>query len=80
MENLSDDGAPAAPGILIRSSEKNTDLVCLNFKVPLHVRKHLKLFATANNMTMTEVLLQLLADRIKLPLQTEMAVGKEHNK
>jgi hypothetical protein len=39
-----------------------TSLVCLNFKVPLRVRQQFKICAARNNMTMTELLLQLLDD------------------
>ena len=35
-------------------------LVCLNFKVPMHVRKEFKIYAANHNLTMTELLLQLL--------------------
>ena len=39
-----------------------TPLVCLNFKVPLSVRKQFKIYAAHNNMTMTELLMRLLDD------------------
>ncbi|MDB6008715.1 MAG: hypothetical protein JWL65_965 [Gammaproteobacteria bacterium] len=39
-------------------------LVCLNFKVPLRVRQQLKIHAARHNMTMTELLLQLVADKL----------------
>jgi hypothetical protein len=39
-----------------------TSLVCLNFKVPLRVRQQFKIYAARHNMTMTELLLQLLDD------------------
>jgi hypothetical protein len=40
----------------------STDLVCLNFKVPLRVRQQFKIYAARHNMTMTELLLRLLDD------------------
>jgi hypothetical protein len=41
-----------------------TPLVCLNFKVPLQVRLRLKIYAARHDKTMTEVLLELLEDRL----------------
>ncbi len=38
----------------------STSLVCLNFKVPLRVRQQFKIYAAQNNISMTELLLQLL--------------------
>jgi hypothetical protein len=35
-------------------------LVCLNFKVPMQVRQQFKIYAAQHDMTMTEMLLQLL--------------------
>lgn len=35
-------------------------LVCLNFKVPMRVRQQFKIYAARHDMTMTELLLQLL--------------------
>ena len=43
----------------------NTDLISLNFKVPLRFRLQLKLYATKRNMTMTELLVQLFEDRLR---------------
>jgi hypothetical protein len=40
----------------------DTSLVCLNFKVPLRVRQQLKIHAARQNMSMTELLLQLVAE------------------
>jgi hypothetical protein len=37
-------------------------LVCLNFKVPLQIRRQFKISAAHHNMTMTELLLRLLND------------------
>jgi hypothetical protein len=37
-------------------------LVCLNFKVPLRVRQQFKIYAARHNLTMTELLLQILDD------------------
>jgi hypothetical protein len=37
-------------------------LVCLNFKVPLRVRQQFKIYAARHNLTMTELLLQMLSD------------------
>jgi hypothetical protein len=42
------------------SQQKRTSLVCLNFKVPLRVRRDFKLCAVRHNQTMTDLLLQLL--------------------
>ena len=39
-------------------------LVCLNFKVPLPLRSRFKIYAARQNKTMTEVLLELLEDRL----------------
>jgi hypothetical protein len=44
------------------ASSLDTTLVCLNFKVPLSVRKKFKIYAAHNNMTMTELLMRLLDD------------------
>lgn len=44
-------------------------LVCLNFKVPLRVRQQFKIYAARHNMTMTELLLRLLDDRLNLDAQ-----------
>jgi hypothetical protein len=41
------------------NSPKN---VCLNFKVPLRIRQQFKIYAAQHNMTMTEMLLKLVAD------------------
>jgi len=43
----------------------STDLVGLNFKVPLQFRLQFKIYATKQNMTMTELLLQLFDDRLR---------------
>lgn len=43
----------------------STDLVCLNFKVPLRVRQQFKIYAAQHNMTMTALLLRLLDDCLK---------------
>jgi hypothetical protein len=39
-------------------------LVCFNFKVPLRVRRQFKIYAARHNMTMTEMLLKILAERL----------------
>lgn len=39
-------------------------LVCLNFKVPLQIRNRFKVYAARHNITMTELLLQLLDERL----------------
>jgi hypothetical protein len=39
-------------------------LVCLNFKVPLRIRQRMKLHALRNNVTMTELLLRLLEEKL----------------
>ena len=41
---------------------KADPLASLNFKVPLHIRSQFKIYAARRNMSMTEVLLHLLAD------------------
>jgi hypothetical protein len=46
--------------ILDYSRCTSTDLVCLNFKVPLRVRQQFKIYAARHNMTMTDLLLRLL--------------------
>ncbi len=43
-------------------SPKAAQLACLNFKVPLRVRQQFKMYAARHNITMTELLLQLLKD------------------
>ena len=45
-------------------SRTGSQLVCLNFKVPLRVRQQLKIHAARHNMTMTELLMQLVADKL----------------
>lgn len=40
----------------------STDLVCLNFKVPMRLRQQFKIYAARHNMTMTELLMQLIND------------------
>ena len=45
-------------------------LVCLNFKVPMQVRQHFKIYAAQHDMTMTEILLQLLI-AVRIPMTTE---------
>ena len=37
-------------------------LVCLNFKVPLQVRRQFKVYAARHNITVTEFLLRILDD------------------
>jgi hypothetical protein len=46
--------------ILDYSRCTSTDLVCLNFKVPMRVRQQFKIYAARHNMTMTDLLLRLL--------------------
>jgi hypothetical protein len=43
----------------------STDIISLNFKVPLQLRLQFKVYATKQNMTMTELLLQLFEDRLR---------------
>jgi hypothetical protein len=43
-----------------RAPSRATPLVCLNFKIPLRIRQEFKACAARRNMTMTELLLQLL--------------------
>jgi hypothetical protein len=40
----------------------STDLVCLNFKVPMRLRQQFKIYAARHNMTMTELLMRLIND------------------
>jgi hypothetical protein len=47
----------------------STDLVCLNFKVPLRVRQQFKICAARHNLTMTELLLRLLNAGLTLDAQ-----------
>jgi hypothetical protein len=54
-------GEADATGYPLRTGSQ---LVCLNFKVPLRVRQQLKIHAARHNMTMTELLLQLVADKL----------------
>jgi hypothetical protein len=42
-------------------------LVSLNFKVPLAVRQQFKICAAKHNLTMTELLLQLMANFLASP-------------
>lgn len=42
--------------------DEKDKLVCLNFKVPLQIRKRFKIHAASQNMTMTDLLLKLLND------------------
>lgn len=51
------------------SQSISTDLVCLNFKVPLRVRQKFKICAAQHNVTMTELLLRLLDDILVLDAQ-----------
>lgn len=46
------------------ASNTTTRRVSLNFKVPLRVRQQLKIEAARHDMTMTELLLQLLDGRL----------------
>jgi hypothetical protein len=48
--------------ILDYSGCTSTDLVCLNFKVPMRLRQQFKIYAARHNMTMTELLLRLIDD------------------
>lgn len=59
MENLSDD---VQDNRFTRqtSAIATGRLVCLNFKVPMRVRQQFKIYAVRHDMTMTELLLQLL--------------------
>jgi hypothetical protein len=49
----------------------STDLVCLNFKVPLRVRQQFKICAARHNLTMTELLLLLLLLDASLALDAQ---------
>ena len=51
--------------LLDRTQSHGTNLVCLNFKVPLHIRQEFKACAARRNMTMTDLLLQLLDGCLK---------------
>jgi hypothetical protein len=58
----------------------SADLVGLNFKVPLQFRLQFKVYATKQNMTMTELLLQLFEDRTGYAADGAGIVGRERNK
>ena len=51
--------------------QKNTDLVCLNFKVPLRVRQQFKICAARHHLTMTELLLRLLDASLTVDAQDQ---------
>ena len=55
-------GSESFSEILENSGCTSTDLVCLNFKVPMRVRLQFKVYAARHNMTMTELLLRLIND------------------
>ena len=57
-ENAKDGQTILAERLSSRSS--TSPLVCLNFKVPLQVRQQFKMYAARHNITMTELLLQIL--------------------
>lgn len=48
-----------------KSKSASTDLISLNFKVPPQLRLQFKVYATKQNMTMTELLWQLFEDRLR---------------
>lgn len=56
MTSVTEDVFP----LVKRAPSRATKLVCLNFKIPLHIRQEFKAHAARHNMTMTELLLQLL--------------------
>lgn len=58
-------GAELLAETLDSSQFTSTDLVGLNFKVPLQFRLQFKVHATRRNMTMTELLQQLFEDRLR---------------
>lgn len=58
-------GAESLAVTLDSSQVTSTDLVGLNFKVPLQFRLQFKVHATKRNMTMTELLQQLFEDRLR---------------
>jgi len=64
MKTLSGNSKESAVAVTERRSSACTitSLVCLNFKVPMRVRQQFKICAARNNMSMTELLLKLLAD------------------
>ena len=51
-------------GLLTEQPSRTGSLVSLNFKVPLQLRLEFKVYAARHNMTMTELLLQLLEERL----------------
>jgi hypothetical protein len=55
-------GTESVGEILDYSRCTSTDLVCLNFKVPMRLRQQFKIYAARHNMTMTELLLRLIDD------------------
>jgi hypothetical protein len=66
LVNVKDGSMPLAETQI--ASQRTTDLVCLNFKVPLRVRQQFKVYAARHNITMTELLMQLLN---RLPLDAQ---------
>ncbi len=58
----------------------SSDLVGLNFKVPLQFRLQFKVYATKQNMTMTELLLQLFEDRTGYAADGTGVAGRERKK
>jgi hypothetical protein len=62
MDDRSRNTEGAGPVLRARLPSPSTTLVCLNFKVPLRVRQRFKIYAARHNMTMTDLLLQLLDD------------------
>ncbi len=57
-ENVKDSETPLAKRS--QSPHANATLVCLNFKVPLRIRTQFKVYAARHNITMTELLLQIV--------------------
>jgi len=55
----------ALPRQQLRQSSANECLVSLNFKVPVQIRHQFKVYAASHDLTMTELLLQLVNDRLR---------------
>jgi hypothetical protein len=59
-------GTTEEASVLLKHAPSSTvDFVCLNFKVPLRIRQEFKACAARRNMTMTDLLLQLLDGCLK---------------
>jgi hypothetical protein len=69
--------------INVASPKDDVTLVCLNFKVPLRVRRQFKIRAAKRNLTMTELLLLLIEEPASADtkeVNTDAAQSKEIKK